>query len=64
MTIALASIASLAVGFAIGWTAARVKVAKRQPVVSRDFASPGMPYAGIIEADFETVIRRAEGAAQ
>lgn len=63
MTLALASIASLAVGFLAGWSAARMKIGKRQPVVSRDFAAPGRPSGPYIEADFETILRRAEDAA-
>jgi len=60
MTLALASITSLAIGIAIGFAAARVQISQRKPAAD-PFASPGMPYAGIIDADFETIVRRSEG---
>lgn len=65
------SLLPFATGFA-GYALARLQIAygagEEQPVVSRDFAAPGMRYEGIIEAevvpDVSVRIRHAEGAAQ
>lgn len=61
MWTALASLASLVAGIGIGWAACQ-RVGKREPQVTHDFAAPGMPYAGIVDAEVlsaEDRVRRA-----
>lgn len=45
--------ASLLIAFGAGWTGSRIAIRQRQApgTVSRDFSAPGMPFAGIIDAE-------------